>query len=122
MKREAGVCDTTMTQRFAVGECLCDTYPENLGPCAWFFDQGVAGKCPYCDHGRACHDAAAERQRQEAECFRWIEDNHVQILQFGTSASSRMNLVWKGREYKTRLGGWGSLLAAILSSRQEEKK
>lgn len=52
--REAGRCDTTMTMRFAVADCECDTYADNLGPCA-FYSEGMTGRCVYCDHGNDCH-------------------------------------------------------------------
>lgn len=52
--RQAGRCDTTMTDRFAVDECICITYPDNLGPCATF-TLGANGNCAYCDHNEDCH-------------------------------------------------------------------
>jgi hypothetical protein len=53
--RNPGVCETTLTERFFVADCACDTYPDNLGPCAEFSPDGTNGKCPYCDHTEACH-------------------------------------------------------------------
>lgn len=48
------VCETTMTPRFPRANCECDTYPENLGPCA-VFEKGDNGNCVYCDHNEECH-------------------------------------------------------------------
>lgn len=55
LSRKAGLCDTTMTERVAVSNCTCKTYPDNLGPCLSFSPDGKDGKCPYCDHLEACH-------------------------------------------------------------------
>ena len=50
-----GLCDTTMTERFANPLCKCATYPANLGPCR-DFEEGANGRCVYCDHDKICHD------------------------------------------------------------------
>ena len=47
-------CETTLTERFAVEDCTCDTYPENEGPCAKF-EKGASGNCVYCEHDEECH-------------------------------------------------------------------
>jgi len=61
--REAGRCDTTMTMRFAVDDCSCNTYEDNLGPCAWF-SEGINGRCVYCDHDNVCHKAVEVKSEQ----------------------------------------------------------
>jgi hypothetical protein len=50
-----GLCDTTMTERFANAGCCCDTYPGNLGPCKTFLEGARPGHCVYCDHEMTCH-------------------------------------------------------------------
>ena len=49
-----GLCDTTLTERFWPVNCECDTYPNNLGPCAEPEIQRD-GRCVYCDHKPECH-------------------------------------------------------------------
>lgn len=53
-----GLCDTTLTERFANPDCRCDTYAGNLGPCKTF-EMGQGGRCVYCDHEAACHPSPA---------------------------------------------------------------
>jgi hypothetical protein len=48
-----GLCDTTLTERFAYSKCRCGTYPDNLGPCKTY-EPGEA-RCVYCDHNEECH-------------------------------------------------------------------
>lgn len=55
-----GLCETTLTERFAFDDCVCGTYPENMGPCRTFLP-GLDGRCAYCDHRLGCHSAIAER-------------------------------------------------------------
>lgn len=54
-----GYCDTTLTERFSIDTCKCDTYAENLGPCKTWLDNGN-GRCSYCDHGPICHIAVLQ--------------------------------------------------------------
>ena len=71
VERLGGVCDTTCAVRFAVTDCQCDTYPDNLGPCSCYV-KGAGGACAYCDHDSSCHrlvrgvdlEAMAETQRR----------------------------------------------------------
>jgi hypothetical protein len=51
------LCDTTMTHRAPRTACHCDTYPDNLGPCATFQGSMKEDYCAYCDHNSACHRA-----------------------------------------------------------------
>ncbi len=55
MNKSQGLCDTTMTERFDIGNCNCDTYPNNLGPCIEF-KLGMNNNCVYCDHNKECHN------------------------------------------------------------------
>ena len=48
-------CETTLTERFEVENCECDTYPDNLGPCATYL-VGINENCVYCDHNEKCHE------------------------------------------------------------------
>jgi hypothetical protein len=52
-----GICETTLTERFALPECGCGTYPENLGPCKTFEPGANPERCVYCDHKIECHRA-----------------------------------------------------------------
>lgn len=64
-----GLCETTLTERFEFSECVCGTYPENLGPCRTFETGADPKRCVYCDHKLGCHTAIAER---------WYEDIHAE--------------------------------------------
>ena len=48
-------CETTLTNRYEVEDCTCDTYPGNLGPCDTYL-KGASGDCVYCDHNEECHE------------------------------------------------------------------
>lgn len=52
--KSQGLCETTMTERFAFAGCRCKTYEGNLGPCKTFLE-GAYHRCVYCDHGLECH-------------------------------------------------------------------
>lgn len=56
--RLGGICETTMTKRLRVIDCVCPTYEANLGPCATF-KAGSNGRCAYCDHTEQCHEASS---------------------------------------------------------------
>jgi hypothetical protein len=60
-----GLCDTTLTQRFANPNCQCETYEGNLGPCKTF-EAGQNGHCVYCDHEASCHLAAPPKPAPDA--------------------------------------------------------
>lgn len=53
MKKSQGFCRTTHTERFENPECCCETYKDNLGPCASHV-LGMSGRCAYCDHEMVC--------------------------------------------------------------------
>ena len=53
-RQSQGLCETTLTERFANPECTCATYESNLGPCK-IFEAGANGRCVYCDHEKECH-------------------------------------------------------------------
>jgi hypothetical protein len=53
---KAQLCDTTMMERAPRTKCPCDTYPENLGPCAAFVASQREDYCA-CDHKTSCHRA-----------------------------------------------------------------
>lgn len=55
-----GQCETTLTERFSFDECVCGTYPGNLGPCCTFLP-GPQGDCSFCAHGIGCHTAIQSR-------------------------------------------------------------
>ena len=57
-----GPCDTTLTPRYENPACRCDTYPTNLGPCAWYVDDRYGYHCVYCDHTLMCHCTAIARR------------------------------------------------------------
>lgn len=63
-----GRCETTLTERFAFDECVCGTYPDNMGPCRTFAVGANPMRCVYCDHKIGCHTAIAER-------FDWEEED-----------------------------------------------
>lgn len=50
-----GPCETTLTPRFQIKDCACDTYDGNLGPCLTWWQGAAVGRCVYCDHGLDCH-------------------------------------------------------------------
>lgn len=52
-----GRCEMTLTERFEYPDCCCGTYEGNLGPCKTFEEGAAKGRCVYCDHGIACHEA-----------------------------------------------------------------
>lgn len=52
--KSQGLCETTLTERFEVENCECNTYEGNLGPCATFLE-GANWNCVYCDHSEKCH-------------------------------------------------------------------
>lgn len=53
--KSQGRCETTLTERFDVGGCKCDTYAGNLGPCLTWSRSRAADRCVYCDHSLECH-------------------------------------------------------------------
>lgn len=55
-----GRCETTLTERFRFDECVCGTYPGNLGPCRTFLPNEY-GSCSYCAHRLGCHTAIEDR-------------------------------------------------------------
>ncbi len=55
MHSSQGRCETTLTERFKVDDCVCNTYPDNLGPCETY-ETGASGNCVYCDHEEECHN------------------------------------------------------------------
>lgn len=56
---ELPLCDTTLTPRHPRTNCGCDTYVENMGPCAVAgYLVGMNGKCVFCDHEEECHARA----------------------------------------------------------------
>jgi len=59
--KSQGLCDTTMTERFENKDCVCPTYPANLGPCAKF-EEGGNARCVFCDHELSCHLAVGKRK------------------------------------------------------------
>jgi len=59
--KSQGLCDTTMTERFENKDCVCNTYPGNLGPCSKFED-GSNARCVFCDHELSCHLAVGKRK------------------------------------------------------------
>ena len=54
--KSQGLCETTLTERFEYPDCKCDTYEGNLGPCKTF-EEGMSGRCVYCEHAKVCHEA-----------------------------------------------------------------
>lgn len=56
-----GLCETTLTERFSFEECVCGTYPDNLGPCRSFVPGANPRRCVYCAHRIGCHTAIRER-------------------------------------------------------------
>lgn len=64
-------------------------------------------------------EAAAERQRQEAECFRWISE-HVADIRWGIGGDGQFEL-YRISTHKV-LGIGKDLIAAVLSARQEAGK
>lgn len=58
--RSQGLCDTTLTERFMLDECVCGTYPDNLGPCRTFAIGADPERCVYCDHKISCHMAVVD--------------------------------------------------------------
>ena len=58
-----GSCGTTLTERFFNPNCICDTYPDNLGPCKTYV-LGGNGRCCYCDHKKSCHDELLNKTMQ----------------------------------------------------------
>jgi hypothetical protein len=66
-----GLCETTLTERFEFSECVCGTYPDNLGPCRTFGVGVNPKRCVFCDHKIQCHAAVDERfDREEEELAR----------------------------------------------------
>lgn len=59
-----GLCDTTMTERFENPDCECDTYLDNLGPCAAHEEGSEGGMCVYCDHRIACQARKRKKARK----------------------------------------------------------
>lgn len=65
---DGAICDTTNTPRRFNPLCICDTYEENLGPCldgVASYEEGMNGRCAYCDHTLHCHGQPTVRQLEE---------------------------------------------------------
>lgn len=87
------LCATTLTRRYNVEDCKCDTYEGNLGPCLTW-ELGASGSCVYCDHSLACHHKAArqlERERDEARA-----DSHAAFVE-AKNEGKQMNLELKAK-------------------------
>lgn len=70
LRRMGGRCETTLTDRYAVDECNCATYPDNLGPCITF-TEGDNGNCAYCDHNELCHSRVWPIEEQDRRTRAW---------------------------------------------------
>lgn len=63
------LCETTQTPRLPLTFCIdlkwgggCGTYVGNLGPCE-YFEEGMNGRCVYCDHHDLCHPSKSTIER-----------------------------------------------------------
>lgn len=65
---------------------------------------------------------AAERQRQEAEAFRWLEENRASFEWWYVTSPLRKNHWYFRRKISGESYEGDTLLAAILSARQEARK